>query len=95
MSSPLGKQLGSLITRLSRSNLRERKLSDRDSPSAIEEEVYPPSEVNDEKADPKKKEYDAAAKKEMSAKEKPGWSYRLTRPFMKEDLTTPDYERGF
>ncbi|KIW81081.1 hypothetical protein Z517_04104 [Fonsecaea pedrosoi CBS 271.37] len=34
-------------------------------------------------------------KKEMSAKEKPGWSYRLTRPFVKSELTTPDFERGF
>ncbi|KIW66321.1 hypothetical protein PV04_05657 [Phialophora macrospora] len=93
VSSPLGRKLGNLITRLSRSNLRERRLNDKGSPQAIEQQICPPSEANTQ-CDLEKKERVVAAK-DMSAKEKPGWSYRLTRPFVKEELTTPDFEKGF
>ena len=93
-SSPLGRRLGNLISRLSSTNLRERNVSDARRSDAVEQSAYPPSE-NKNQGDPEKKDTGPAAKKEMSAKEKPGWSYRLTRPFVKEGLRTPDFERGF
>ncbi|OCT51037.1 hypothetical protein CLCR_08508 [Cladophialophora carrionii] len=93
VSSPIGRKLGNLITRLSRSNLRERRVNDKSSAPSIEQHIYPLSEANTQ-GDPEKKEQ-CAPSKEMSAKEKPGWSYRLTRPFVKEELTTPDFEKGF
>ncbi len=98
VNSAMGKKLGGVITRLSRSSLHERKENAQSSSQAVEQDVYPSSEANDhgdreEKG--KGKEVDVLAKKDMSAKEKPGWSYRLTRPFVKEPLATPDYERGF
>jgi hypothetical protein len=93
VSSPVGRKLGNLINRLSRSNLRERRLNHKGSPHSIEQQIHPPGEANSHR-DPEKKERGAATN-EMSAKEKPGWSYRLTRPFVKEELTTPDFEKGF
>ncbi|KAJ9606987.1 hypothetical protein H2200_008998 [Cladophialophora chaetospira] len=93
VNSPMGKKLGSVISRLSRHNLRERNKNAQDSPEPIEEQIYPPNEANVEGDSDKKGHGDAM--KEMSAKQKPGWSYRLTRPFVKEELTTPDFERGF
>ncbi|EXJ58077.1 hypothetical protein A1O7_05501 [Cladophialophora yegresii CBS 114405] len=93
VSSPLGKKLGNLITRLSHTNLRERRVNGKGSPPSIEQHIYPPSEANTQ-GDLRKKEQ-RSPEKEMTAKEKPGWSYRLTRPFVKEELTTPDFEKGF
>jgi hypothetical protein len=68
-------------------------LNHKGSPHSIEQQIHPPGEANSHR-DPEKKERGAATN-EMSAKEKPGWSYRLTRPFVKEELTTPDFEKGF
>ena len=94
VNSPLGKKLGRVITRLSHTSLRERKENTGGNPQAIEEEIYPSHEANN-KGNLDRKDQGGAAKKELSAKEKPGWSYRLTRPFVREELTTPDFERDF
>jgi hypothetical protein len=92
-TSPLGQQLGHLITRLSRASLHERRTNHRDSPRAVEQDIYPPSEINDHVGMRRGEQVPLA--KETPAKEKQGWSYRLTRPFVKEEPTTPDFERGF
>lgn len=31
--------------------------------------------------------------KNMESEAKPGWSYRLTKPFVKPELTTPDFQK--
>ena len=92
-NSPLGRGLGSVISKMSRTSLSERKRSESRSPEKENQELQLNTEKK--KEGPEKKEQADTTKKEMPAAEKTGWTYRLTRPFMKSKLTTPDFEKGF
>ena len=91
--SPLGRKLGSVISRLSHTDISERRSSRTSSPGKENQDVQ--LNVNREDKPPADKKDQAETAKGTSAQEKPGWTYRLTKPFMKAELTTPDYDRGF
>ncbi|KIW91825.1 uncharacterized protein Z519_07795 [Cladophialophora bantiana CBS 173.52] len=93
INSPLGRKLGNIIARLSRGSTDQRGIVDGECAES-REQVDQHENESSKQADKEKKEA-TVVKKDMSAKEKPGWSYRLTRPFVKPELTTPDFERGF
>lgn len=92
--SPLSKRLGGLIAQMSLSSLRERRANNKGSPNQDGELNLSKSEMK-RRYEPENEETEAETEQGMSAKERPGWSYRLTRPFVKPDPTTPDYENGF
>ncbi|OAP59976.1 hypothetical protein AYL99_04978 [Fonsecaea erecta] len=94
VNSPLGRRLGNVIARLSRSGTDQHDTADGDGEGTKAQEDQPQPE-NRMQVGKEQEEEAKGVKKEMSAKEKPGWSYRLTRPFVKSELTTPDFERGF
>jgi hypothetical protein len=93
-SSPMGRQIGKLIDRLSRTSLKDRSENSKPDNQVMEEEHYPPQSA-DKQSDPQKKEESSVPQKQLTAREKTSWSYRLTRPFLQPEPTTPDYERGF
>lgn len=93
-SSPLSKRLGNLIAQMSLSSLRERRANNKGSPDQDGERNMSKSEMK-RRYEPEKEDPEASTEQGTSAKERPGWSYRLTRPFVKADPTTPDYENGF
>ncbi|KAH0831590.1 hypothetical protein FOPE_02832 [Fonsecaea pedrosoi] len=91
-NSPLGRKFGSVIARLSRpASEQHESASEHNAEAKVQG-----GQIQAENRLGKEQEGESTViKKEMSAKEKPGWSYRLTRPFVKSELTTPDFERGF
>ncbi|OQU95441.1 hypothetical protein CLAIMM_01646 [Cladophialophora immunda] len=94
VNSPLGRKLGNVIARLSRTSTDQQEAADGEC-TETQVQANQAQPENRRQVSKEKEGKAPVAKKDMSAKEKPGWSYRLTRPFVKSELTTPDFERGF
>lgn len=74
MASPLGRQLGKVIHRLSRTSIDDNR-PNGEGDEAVVEHKRPEVETRD---DPE-------------GSQKLGWSYRLTKRFVRSELTTPDF----